>query len=178
MPASRNSLTRRRLFPPSVPDPDVTTARTVNKGHGRLEIRQAHASDLLRTYLQNHGFVDAQQVIRIERIRRIGEQEAREYSYYLSSHARDHATAFDFLRWIRGHWGIENKLHYVRDVTFGEDACRVRKGGSAQVLAALRNTASHLLNGVDAPSKKAATRRFQVHPLEALELLKQTHCET
>lgn len=153
-------------------------AQTIDKGHGRLEIRRVHASDLLRVYLQNHGFVDAEQVIRVERVCRHQGKETLEVRYYLASHRRDEATAFDFLRWIRAHWGIENKLHYVRDVTLGEDACRVRKGGSAQILAALRNAAVHLLGQVDAPSKKAATRRLQVHPQEAIDLLTQTQFET
>jgi hypothetical protein len=62
-------------------------------------------------------------------------------------------------------------LHYVRDETLGEDRCRVRKGDSAQVLAAIRNVAVHLLEGVEAPSKAAATRHFFVHPHDALPLL-------
>lgn len=141
-------------------------------------MRQAQASDLLRVYLRNHGFVDAEQVIRVERHCRCGVHETIEVHYYLASHTRAEATAFDFLRWIREHWAIENGLHYVRDVTLGEDACRVRKGASAQVLAALRNVAVHLLQFIDAPSKKAATRRLQAHPDEAIALLKQTQLET
>jgi hypothetical protein len=72
---------------------------------------------------------------------------------------------------VREHWGIENELHYVRDVTLGEDACRVRKGSAPQVLAAVRNVVIHLLAGVDAPSRAAAIRRLNAHPDEALDLL-------
>ncbi len=81
------------------------------------------------------------------------------------------------LSWIRKHWAIENQLHHVRDVTFDEDHCRVRKGNSAEVLAALRNVAIHLLHRVDALSTRAATHRFQVRPNEALDLLKATQLE-
>jgi predicted transposase YbfD/YdcC len=66
---------------------------------------------------------------------------------------------------------VENRLHYVRDETLGEDRCRVRKGQGAQVLAALRNAVVHLLEGIEANSKAAATRRLAAHPKEALLLL-------
>ena len=71
----------------------------------------------------------------------------------------------------REHWGIENRLHYVRDVTLGEDGCRVRKGSAPQVLAAVRNAVIHLLAGVEAASPAAAIRRLNNHPEEALALL-------
>jgi hypothetical protein len=61
-------------------------------------------------------------------------------------------------------------------VTFDEDRCRVRKGGSAEVMAALRNVAIHLMSGLDTRSTRAATHRFQVHP-EALEFLKSQQCD-
>jgi len=76
---------------------------------------------------------------------------------------------------VRAHWGIENGLHYVRDVTLGEDGCRVRKGSAPQVLAAVRNAVIHLLAGVDAPNHAAAIRRLNVHPEEALDLLDLPH---
>jgi predicted transposase YbfD/YdcC len=156
----------------------VTTARTLNKGHGRIEIRTAQSSDLLSPLLQSWGFVNARQVIRVERVRRIAGKQTCEVEYYLSSLDRSQATAFDFLKWIRAHWGIENQLHHVRDVTFDEDHCRVRKGDSAQVLAALRNVAIHLMSGVEAVSRRAATHRFQVHPDEAIQLIQSQQCVT
>src|SRR5947209_18570173 len=90
---------------------------------------------------------------------------------------RDHqpgaeqADAARLLELARGHWGIENGLHYVRDVTLGEDACRVRTGSAPQVLAGLRNVAVHLLRGARAASVAAATRRFAARPRDALPLL-------
>ena len=66
---------------------------------------------------------------------------------------------------------IESCLHWVRDVTLGEDACRVRKGSAPQVLAALRNAAVHLLAGVEADSRVAATERLSARPDEALRVL-------
>jgi predicted transposase YbfD/YdcC len=81
------------------------------------------------------------------------------------------------LELTRQHWHIENRLHYVRDVTLGEDACRVRKGSAPQVLAALRNAVVHLLAGVQVASKAAAIRRLNAHPEEALELLQSASNE-
>ena len=89
----------------------------------------------------------------------------------ITSLGRETTGATELLRYVRGHWGIENGLHYVRDETLGEDRCRVRKGKSPQVLAAVRNAVVHLLEGVKASSKAAATRRFAAHPEEAPLLL-------
>ena len=94
-----------------------------------------------------------------------------EVVYGITSLRPEEANAARLLALTRGHWGIENRLHYVRDVTLGEDGCRVRKGSAPQVLAALRNGVIHLLAGVEAPSRAAAIRRFQNRPEEALELL-------
>jgi hypothetical protein len=67
---------------------------------------------------------------------------------------------------IRRHFGIETEVHWVRDVSLGEDDSRVRTGSSPEVLAALRNTALHLLAGVTATSRAAAMRRFAAHPVK------------
>lgn len=111
------------------------------------------------------------QVVRVERERRIGGETAVEVSYYITSLGRERADATRLGELIRAHWGIENRLHHVRDVTWGEDACRVRRGNGPQLLAALRNTANYLLERVKAPSKAAATRRFAAHPHEAIRLV-------
>jgi predicted transposase YbfD/YdcC len=71
----------------------------------------------------------------------------------------------------RGHWGIENRSHHVRDVTYDEDRSRVRIGGVAQVMAALRNTAIGLMRLAGQPNIAAATRYYAARPREALALL-------
>ena len=111
------------------------------------------------------------QVFELERLRVVGGKTTVEVVYGITSVGRERADAARLLELARGHWGIENGLHYVRDVTLGEDACRVRKGGAPQVLAALRNAVIHLLAGVEAPSRAAAIRRLNNHPEEALALL-------
>jgi hypothetical protein len=94
-----------------------------------------------------------------------------EVIYGITSLTEQEADAARLLALARGHWGIENKLHYVRDVTLGEDGCRVRKGAAPQVLAATRNAVIHLLAAVGASSNAAAIRRLNSHPDEALALL-------
>lgn len=111
------------------------------------------------------------QVFELERIRVVGGKTTVEVVHGITSLGRDRADAAALLRRARGHWGIENGLHYVRDVTLGEDACRVRRGNAPQVLAALRNAVVHLLSGVKAASKAAATRSFAARPFSALPLL-------
>jgi predicted transposase YbfD/YdcC len=91
--------------------------------------------------------------------------------YGISSLPAGTADARRLLGLVRGHWGIENRLHGVRDGTLGEDGCRVRSGTAPEVLAAFRNVVVHLLEGVHAASKAAAVRHFASAPREAFALL-------
>jgi len=94
-----------------------------------------------------------------------------EVVYGITSLTPRQADAWRLLRLVREHWRIENCLHYVRDVTLGGDACRVRKGHAPQVLAALRNAVVHLLAGVSTESRVAATEQLAARSQEALGLL-------
>ena len=91
--------------------------------------------------------------------------------YAITSLGRDQASA----RWVaqccRDHWGIENRLHYVRDVTFGEDASRIRNGAAPQILAAFRNTAISLLRSWGCQNIAAALRDHAYHPRKLLAKL-------
>jgi hypothetical protein len=111
------------------------------------------------------------QVFALERVRVLPGGTAVETAWGITSLGRDGADARRRLALARGHRGIENRLHWVRDETLGEDRCRVRTGSSPPVLAAVRNAAVHRPEGVKAASKAAATRRFAAHPHEALPLL-------
>ena len=140
----------------------------MDKGHGRLEIRTLLSTTALNDYLD---WPDVGQVFELERVRILKDKTEVEVVYGISSLKRQGADAAVLLGLVRRHWGIENGLHYVRDETLGEDRCRVRKGDSAQVLAAIRNVAVHLLAQVEGPSKAYSARHFIVHPLDALPLL-------
>jgi hypothetical protein len=94
-----------------------------------------------------------------------------EVAYGITSLTPAAADAARLLGLVREHWRIENCLHYVRDVTLGEDACRVRTGSAPQVLAALRNATIHLWTGVSAESRAAAAERLTARRGEALSLL-------
>ena len=85
------------------------------------------------------------QICRLVRTTRRGGIETVEIDYAVTSVPRDQADAATLLAWWRGHWGIENRSHYVRDVTLDEDACRIRTGQAPQNLAALRNAIVSML---------------------------------
>lgn len=75
------------------------------------------------------------------------------------------------IQWWRKHWHIENKLHYVRDVTMGEDASRVRSGSAPQILAAVRNVVVGLLRREGWQNIAAALRHHAAKPLKALAVI-------
>ena len=97
------------------------------------------------------------QVCRITRCRRIRGVESTETAYAITSLTAAEAGADKLLALSRNHWGIENRLHYVRDVSCGEDQCRTRARAAPQVLAAFRNTALTI------------ARRLGRKPVEAFE---------
>jgi predicted transposase YbfD/YdcC len=120
-------------------------AETINKGHGRIEIRRCWAvSDPLAfEYIRNYqGWTDLQTIIRVERERCIADKRSHQVAYYISSLKPD---AKALLRAIRQHWHIENSFHWVLDVTFGEDQSRIRTGNAAQNLAVVRHLALNII---------------------------------
>lgn len=94
----------------------------------------------------------------------------RETVYGISSLSVARADAGRLLALTRGHWGIENSLHYKRDVTLGEDASRIRQEGAPQVMATLRNSIVHLLDN-PRESLAAAVRTMSNCFNKALKLL-------
>jgi hypothetical protein len=141
---------------------------SVEKGHGRVEKRTVRTTSILTLHQKWPGLA---QGLEITRERTVKGETTVEVVYGMTSLEAQEADAERLSGLVREHWGMENGLHYVRDVTLGEDACRVRKGSAPQVLAAVRNAVIHLLAGVNAPSHAAAIRRLNVHPEEALDLL-------
>jgi hypothetical protein len=105
------------------------------------------------------GWPGVAQVGRLERTVAAGGEVTVEVQYLITSVPRGRAGAATLLGWLRGHWGIENRLHYVRDVTMGEDANRTRSGSGPQVLAALRNLAVSKLRLDGVANIAAALRR-------------------
>jgi predicted transposase YbfD/YdcC len=120
-------------------------AKTVNKGHGRLETRECWATEkeeylsLLRKRQQWKGL---KSIVRIVSQRQIGEKLEIQTRYFISSLP---ANAKAILKAKRYHWNIENQLHWVLDIAFREDESRVRKDQTAENLAVLRHMALNLL---------------------------------
>jgi hypothetical protein len=138
------------------------------KGHGRIEQRRLLAQRVTPRQVTWPG---ARQIFLLRRQRQVGTQPAtEEYVCGITSLPPRRASAAQLLEMVRGHWGIENRLFHVRDVTLGEDACRVRTGPAPQLLAALRNLALGLLPPTWT-SKASALRRYAAHYAEALALL-------
>jgi hypothetical protein len=139
-------------------------------GHGRIERRELVASSVLAGRTQ---FAGLSQIFRIERERthkKTGKREI-EVVHGISDLTAKQAGPKPLLAFNRGHWGIENRLHHVRDVTFDEDRSRVRNGTVAQVMAAIRNTAIGLMRLAGQENIAAATRYYAARPGEALTLL-------
>jgi predicted transposase YbfD/YdcC len=124
---------------------DYTHARSVNKGHGRIEVRDCWAISGEESLQFLRGYVDwprLQTIVRIDSQRRIADKVAHETRFFISSLASD---AQHLLHVKRSHWAIENELHWVLDIAFREDESRVRLGHGAENLATLRQMALNLL---------------------------------
>lgn len=143
--------------------------RCVDKGHGRIEIREIEVSSRLDGYLDWPHFKRA---IRIKRTRLVNGERSEEYSFFITSLSREQADARDLLRFQRGHWGIENRLHWVRDVTMGEDKCRARSGNIPQNLAAFRNAALTMLRANGYKEIASTLRLLAVKPQKLFTILK------
>lgn len=149
---------------------DFQTAQTVNKGHGRLEKRTITTSSMLKDYLD---WPYLEQVFKLER-RAIDLKTGvvnQETVYGLTSLSPEKAGPFRLLHLNRGYWGIENGLHYRRDVSLKEDRCRLRTGHAARVMATINNLVLALIHKQDAASVPAARREFAAHPIKALNLI-------
>jgi predicted transposase YbfD/YdcC len=146
------------------------TAASMDRGHGRLERRHLTARALLPGDCDWPG---AQQVFCIERrrVRRTTGETHTEVTYGVTSLPADAASPQRLLTLLRGHWHIENKTHWVRDVTFDEDRSQVRTGAIPAVMAALRTTTIGLLRAAGATNIAAACRSYAAQPWAALALL-------
>ena len=137
--------------------------------HGdRWERRRLWASAALNGLLEWPGLG---QVCCVERVRRRKGKESVEIACAITSLPPERADAARLLEIWRGHWGIENEVHWVRDVVFGEDHSQVRTGSAPQLLAALRNLVMGLLRLTGAKNIAAALRYYGWKPWETLTLI-------
>jgi predicted transposase YbfD/YdcC len=128
---------------------------TVEEGHGRREER--YVTVITDPEGLPDAWPDVAAVVQVNRERETAGKGASTTHYYLTSYA---GTAAEIAGWVRGHWGIENGLHWVLDVVFREDASRVREGHAGANLAMLRRVAVSLLK--HAPGKRTTpTKRLK-----------------
>ena len=136
--AEKNSKALR----PSKAALTLALLETVEKDHGRIETRRYSQSAAVDWFADRSKWAGLKSVGMVEALREIGAQRTVERRYYLSSLPLGVET---FARAVRGHWGVENKLHWVLDVQMREDQSRARAGYAAENLATLRRLALNLL---------------------------------
>jgi len=149
-------------------EPARTVAR--NRGHGRTEERHPHVVDA-----DGIAFPGAQQVFRV--ISHTGgldgQRTTNEVVYAITNLPAEHADPTAPAELVRGHWAIENSIHWVRDVSFGQDASRVRTGTGTAVLAAIRNIVTTALRRAGATNITAARRAAALDLTATIRLFTQ-----
>lgn len=149
---------------------DFQMARTLDKGHGRQELRQITVSSELKGYSEWPGLA---QVFRLERRRhkRKSGEKTVEIVYGLTSLQPEEASAERLLYLSRAYWGIENGLHHRRDATFHEDATRQTKGRAGWVMATMNNLVISLLCYSGATNLAQARRECEADLSRAMSVL-------
>jgi predicted transposase YbfD/YdcC len=135
--------------------------RTEDRGHGRVEIRECWSTSDPE-YLNYIGTLaewrDLQSISMIQAERQLGDQTTVSRRYFISSLSGD---AERLLKAVREHWGIENKVHWVLDIAFREDDCRIRKGHGAENFAVLRHIALNLLRRETSAKRSIKGKRMK-----------------
>jgi predicted transposase YbfD/YdcC len=135
--------------------------RTENRGHGRVEIRECWSTsdreylNYIATLAEWRGL---QSIAMIQSERQLGDQTTVSRRYFISSLKGD---AELLLQAVRGHWGIENKVHWVLDIAFREDDCRIRKVNGAENFAVLRHIALNLLRRETSAKRSIKGKRMK-----------------
>jgi predicted transposase YbfD/YdcC len=127
-------------------------------GHGRYEAREYHVlpADTLASQFPDWTGLKSIGVAIGYRFEKKSKKQSLEYRYYISSAELDNTR---FAAAVRGHWGIENSLHWVLDVSMNEDDCPIYRGDAAEILSTMRHLALNMLRAET--TKKASIRRKQ-----------------
>jgi predicted transposase YbfD/YdcC len=133
--------------------------RTVDKGHGRLEVRECWSTsdpDYLRYLTTLADWQGVRSIGMVQAQRQQGDQTTLTRRYYISSLESD---AKRLLHAARTHWEIENKVHWVLDIAFREDDCRIREGNGAENFTVLRHIALNLLRRDNSARRSLRAKR-------------------
>jgi predicted transposase YbfD/YdcC len=151
-----------RIFPPP--------HKTIDRGHGRIEKREIQVAPV-KTGQTNFPY--AAQFIKVLRSTTDlnGNNLSQDTAYFVSSLSSERADAGYLLESIRGHWSIENSLHWVRDVIFDEDRSQIRTGSAPRVFAAMRNLVISLLRLSGVKCIASGLRKLSWNVERALELI-------
>lgn len=152
----------------ALPWAQVPEHSTVEKTKGR-RVRRTIKSVMVPDWI---SFPGATQVAQLRRTVTVNGKKTVEVVYLITS---TDATPADLAAMVQGHWTIENKLHYVRDVAFAEDASRIRTGNAPHVMATLRNIAISLLRLAGTTNITAALRHHNRRPDKIITLLTSTN---
>jgi predicted transposase YbfD/YdcC len=151
------------VFQEATHDPRVLAsmdfARTQEKGHGRLEVRRCWTTSAAGRVSQREQWKKLQSLVLIESERTVSGKTTLEQRYYISSIPA--ISAKMALSDARNHWGIENGLHWVLDIAFREDDCRVRAGHAGENFAVIRHLALNLLKSVQGTKVGIRNRRLR-----------------
>lgn len=149
---------------------DFRAVNTVDKAHGRIEQRTLTASTTLNNYLE---WPHLGQVFEIKRETEIISKNVTrsETVYGVTSLGSQDASAARLLALNRGHWGIENGLHHRRDVTFNEDACRIKSFKEAEAIAVFNNLSISLIRLLGWINAAEARRHFCANVNKALQII-------
>jgi predicted transposase YbfD/YdcC len=163
----KNNQPKLRAACKALPWKDVPAVTVTDTGHGR-RVRRTIKAVQVPDWIE---FPGAAQIIQLRRTRTIKGRKTIEVVYVICSLDMIAAPPATVATWIQGHWGIENALHWVRDVTFDEDRHQLRTGNGPQVMASLRNTAISLLRLAGHTNIASALRHHGRSVSRPIELL-------
>lgn len=142
-----------------IPGVRCTFHEDVDAGHGRVETRRIWTTDCVDWYADEKTWKGLRSFVCVESVREVDGRISMERRYYISD--LDGRNAEAMLGYVRGHWGIENKLHWSLDVTFREDDLRQRAGHSAENLSRIRRLALNLLRQDKSTKVGAKAKRLK-----------------
>nr|WP_306239619.1 ISAs1 family transposase [Ornithinimicrobium cryptoxanthini] len=151
----------------ALPWKDVPAHTVTDTGHGRRATRTIKVTAVPDWV----DFPGAAQVAQVRRTVTTKGRKTVEVVYLITSAEATDAPPATLAAWVQGHWGIENRLHWVRDVTLGEDASQVRTGQAPRIMATLRSTVISMLRLAGWDNIAQALRHHARHPERALTCL-------